>query len=107
MDRKEASSNTAGYSSTPPPSTSGNTTKGGSHNDNEARSEGEGSERGSIDFYEEEIRELQKKINASADEACRQSLLARSWKESRRVRNAEGKARYRKCFLISRLREKG
>lgn len=62
---------TAGYSSTPPPPSSGNTSKGGTTTKPEVK---EKALEGSIDFYEEEIRELQKKINASADEAAVKSL---------------------------------
>ena len=65
---------TAGYSSTPPPSSSGNTTKGGATTTTKPEVKKKALE-GSIDFYEEEIRELQKKINASADEAAVKSLL--------------------------------
>ena len=64
---------TAGYSSTPPPSSSGNTTKGGATTTTKPEVKEKALE-GSIDFYEEEIRELQKKINASADEAAVKSL---------------------------------
>ena len=64
---------TAGYSSTPPPSSSGNTTKGGATTTTKPEVKEKALE-GSIDFYEEEIRELQKKINASADEAAAKSL---------------------------------
>lgn len=64
---------TAGYSSTPPPSSSGNTTKGGATTTTKPEVNEKALE-GSIDFYEEEIRELQKKINASADEAAVKSL---------------------------------
>lgn len=63
---------TAGYSSTPP-SSSGNTTKGGATTTTKPEVKEKALE-GSIDFYEEEIRELQKKINASADEAAAKSL---------------------------------
>lgn len=64
---------TAGYSSAPPPSSSGNTTKGGATTTTKPEVKEKALE-GSIDFYEEEIRELQKKINASADEAAAKSL---------------------------------
>lgn len=64
---------TAGYSSTPPSSSSGNTTKGGVTTTTKPKVKEKDLE-GSIDFYEEEIRELQKKINASADEAAVKSL---------------------------------
>lgn len=64
---------TAGYSSTPPPLSSGNTSKGGATTTTKPEVKEKALE-GSIDFYEEEIRELQKKINASADEAAVKSL---------------------------------
>ena len=64
---------TAGYSSTPPPSSSGNTSKDGATATTKPEVKEKALE-GSIDFYEEEIRELQKKINASADEAAVKSL---------------------------------
>ena len=64
---------TAGYSSTPPPPSSGNTSKGGTTTTTKPEVKEKALE-GSIDFYEEEIRELQKKINASADEAAVKSL---------------------------------
>lgn len=64
---------TAGYSSTPPPPSSGNTSKGGATTTTKPEVKEKALE-GSIDFYEEEIRELQKKINASADEAAVKSL---------------------------------
>lgn len=66
---------TAGYSSTPPPPSSGNTSKGGATTTTTKPKVKEKALEGSIDFYEEEIRELQKKINASADEAAVKSLL--------------------------------
>ena len=64
---------TAGYSSAPPSLSTGNTTKGGAATSTKSDVE-EKALKGSIDFYEEEIRELQKKINASADEAAAKSL---------------------------------
>lgn len=64
---------TAGYSSAPPSLSTGNTTKDGAVTDTKPDVK-EKALKGSIDFYEEEIRDLQKKINASADEAAVKGL---------------------------------